>query len=504
VISPAPQRRASTGVPGLDEVLHGGLIRDRFYLIDGVPGAGKTTLALQYLLEGVRTGERCLYVTLSETREELIAGAQSHGWSLDGIDIVELMADEDHLDGDEELTMYHPSEVELTETTREVLDTVKRIKPQRMVFDSLSELRLLAQSSLRYRRQILALKQFLVRRQCTVLMLDDRTSEGSDIQLQSIAHGVIALDNQAPAYGRALRQLQVIKLRGSDFSSGFQDFRIRRGGIEVFPRLTAMGQGAEFTPDTVASGIAALDELLGGGIDRGTATLLIGPPGTGKSTVALQYAAAAAQRGDHAAVFAFEESRAILLARSAGLGMRLKEGTGPGEIAVRQIDPAEVSPGEFAHMVRNSVERHHARVLVIDSLNGYLNAMPEDRYLTAQLHELLAYLNNHGVATFVIAAQTGIIGTHMRSPIDASYLADSVIMLRMYEQGGMVKKAISAMKKRSGPHEDSIRQIWFDEEGVHLGEPLMHLRGVLTGVPVEVGRRTADDVHFSMPGDVRD
>lgn len=322
--------RSSTGVPGLDDVLHGGLIAHRLYLIDGNPGAGKTTLALQFLREGIRVGDRCLYVTLSETREELLAGAASHELCLDGVEIEELVDREGELEGDTELTMYHPSEVELTRTTRQVLQAVQRVNPSRMVFDSLSELRLLAQSSLRYRRQILALKQFMAVRHCTVLLLDDRTAEGPDLQLQSIAHGVLSLDQHAPAYGQAQRQVQVVKFRGSDFRSGFHDMVIRRGGIQVFPRLAATEHGAEFRPETVPSGVAALDALLGGGIDRGATTLLIGPPGSGKSTVAVQYAQAAAARGAHAAAFTFDESRAILLARCAGLGMPLVEGTDAG------------------------------------------------------------------------------------------------------------------------------------------------------------------------------
>jgi circadian clock protein KaiC len=478
--------RSPTGVPGLDEVLHGGLIAGRIYLVDGNPGAGKTTLAMQYLLEGVRNGERCVYFTLSETRQELVANARSHGWSLEGIQIVELIIDDLQTDGESELTMYHPSEVELSVTTRRALDKVEELKPQRMVLDSLSELRLLAQSSLRYRRQILSIKQFLMGRDCTVLLLDDRTSEGPDMQLQSIAHGVISLDSKTPPYGRSLRQLHVAKFRGSDFRSGLHDFVIGRGGVTVFPRLTAAHHGSTYKREIVPSGVVELDALLGGGVDRGTATLLIGPPGTGKSTVALQYAHAATQRGDHAVIFSFEESRGLLFDRASSLGMPIAEGPGPGQIMVRQIDPAEVSPGEFAHMVRAAVERDGARVVVIDSLNGYLNAMQEDVFLTAQLHELLSYLNNHGVATFLISAQSGMFGpAATRAPIDASYLADAVVMMRMYEHGGRLKKAISVLKKRSGHHEESIRQMWFDASGVHLGEPLMHLRGVFTGVPVE-------------------
>lgn len=478
--------RAALGVAGLDDVLQGGLLPGRLYLLDGNPGAGKTTLALQFLLEGVRKGEKCLYVTLSETKEELSAGAASHGWSIEGIEILELIANEDELTGDAELTMFHPAEVELTQTTRSILEGIEAIHPARMVLDSLSELRLLAQSSLRYRRQILALKQFFIGRKCTVFLLDDRTAEGVDLQLQSIAHGVISLDHRAPAYGRTLRRLQVVKFRGSDFRSGYHDFAIRQGGLDVFPRLTAAEHGSDFERTPIESGVATLDELLGGGVDRGTSTLLIGPPGSGKSTVSVQYAAAAAARGDHAAIFAFDESRAILLARSKGLGLKIEEGRGPGQILVRQIDPSEISPGEFAQMVRRTVQEDRARVVVIDSLNGYLNAMPEDQFLTAQLHELLSFLNNEGVATFLVIAQSGLVGANMRSPVDASYLADAVVMLRMFEHQGKVKKAISVVKKRSGAHEETIRQIWFDDQGVHVSEPLVHLRGVLTGVPTEV------------------
>lgn len=495
--------RSATGVPGLDEILCGGFIPERVYLVDGNPGAGKTTLALQYLLEGIRAGERCLYVTLSETAGELRAGAACHGWTLDGIEIFELIADDDQLLGTDQITMYHPSEVELSDTMRKVLDVVRRVKPQRMVFDSLSELRLLAQNSLRYRRQIMVLKQRLKEARCTVLLLDDRTAEGPDLQLQSIAHGVLSLDHRPPAYGRALRQLQVVKFRGSDFISGFQDLTIRRGGLEIYPRLTASDHAVQLERTVLGSGVAELDALLGGGIDSGTTTLLVGTPGTGKSTIALQYAAAAARRGDHAVIFTFEESKAILLDRAHGLGMPVREGSKPGEIALRRIDPAEVAPGEFATLVRRAVEREHARVVVIDSLNGYLQAMPDDRALSAQLHELLAYLNNRGVATFLVTAQSGVIGSAVGSPIDASYLADSVIMLRMFEHAGRVKKAISVVKKRSGRHEESIRQVWFDAGGVHVGEPLMHLRGVLTGVPVEITASARADELTVSKGNVR-
>ena len=483
--------RAKTGIPGLDEVMCGGLIPRQLYLVDGSPGAGKTTLALQYLLEGVRNGEKCTYVTLSETKRELEAGAESHGWSLDRIEILELVPDEEELGSERELTMLPASEVELGETTRRMLGAIQRSAPSRLVLDSLSELRLLAQGSLRYRRQILALKQFFIGRQCTVIMLDDRTGEGPDLQLHSIAHGVIALNSSAPAYGPLRRELQVIKFRGSDFISGYHDFAIRRGGLTVYPRLVAADHTSPYRREFLPSGVAALDALMGGGIERGTSTLLIGPPGSGKSTLALQYATAAAARGEHAATFVFDETKSALLARSTSIGMRIHEGSGAGKIAIRQIDPVAISPGEFAHAVRDSVEGNGARVVIIDSLNGYLNAMPQNSFLTAQLHELLSYLNNQGIATFFTVAQSGIIGANMASPVDASYLADSVVLLRYFELAGTVRKAISVLKKRTGGHEDAIRELRFDQLGIHLSAPLLQLRGVLTGGPIEIGHAGA-------------
>ncbi len=478
--------RCRSGIPGLDEILFGGLIAQRMYLVDGNPGAGKTTLALQFLLEGARTGERCVYVTLSETAMELRAVAASHGWQLDGIDIVELIVDENALEEDAQLTMLHASEVELTETTRKIVAAIDKASPSRLVVDSLSELRLLAQTSLRYRRQILALKQLFLGRTCTVVMLDDRTAEGADLQLHSIAHGVISLESRIPAYGQARRELQVRKFRASQYFTGLHDFSIYSGGITVFPRLVAADHLVGFRHGMIESGVPKLDALMGGGIDRGTSTLLIGPPGCGKSTIAIQYAKAAADRGDHAAVFMFDETKAALLTRCAGMGMHLEDGENRGEVQLRQIDPAEVSPGEFVSLVRRAVEENDARVIVIDSLNGYLNSMPQDHYLTAQLHELLSYLSNRGVVTFMVVAQAGLMGAGMTAPVEASYLADSVVVLRYFEHMGGVKKAISALKKRTGDHEGAIREIWFASDGVHLSEPLMNLRGILTGVPTDV------------------
>lgn len=479
----ATEDRSSTGIPGLDDILGGGFTRDRLYLVDGDPGAGKTTLALQYLLEGARGGEKGLYVTLSETREELTAVARSHGWSLDPIEIVELVASEKDLISDSQLTMYHPSEVELNETTKAVLDAVRQSNPTRIVFDSLSELRLLAQNSLRYRRQILALKQFFAGRHCTVLLLDDRTSEGSDTQLQSIAHGVLSLEQLAPVYGAERRRLRMMKFRGSQYRGGYHDFTIKQGGLVVFPRLVAAEHRTEFSRARIESGVTALDALLGGGPDRGTSTLLMGPAGSGKSTIAVQYAVAAAERGEHAAIFAFDESTQTLEARTESLGIKFIQGKAAGQVKVQQIDPAEVSPGEFAQAVRDAVDHDNARVVVIDSLNGYINAMPEERFLTAQLHELLTYLARQGVTTLMVVAQHGIMGSGMFSPVDTSYLADSVILLRYFENRGKLKKAISVLKKRSGPHEESIRELRFDSHGIHLSEPLTQFQGILTGVP---------------------
>lgn len=495
--------RSKTGVPGLDEILNDGFISNRLYLLSGDPGSGKTTLALQYLQEGIQAGEMCLYITLSETKEELVAGAASHGWSLAGIEIVELVADESDLDGDSQVTMYHPAEVELTVTTKKILDAVQRFNPRRVVFDSLSELRLLAQSSLRYRRQILALKQFFIGRNCTVLLLDDQTSEGSDLQLQSIAHGVISLEQLAPVYGAARRRLRIVKFRGSDFRGGYHDFAIHRGGVAVFPRLVALDHGVQpFERELVTSGVPELDALLGGGPDRGTSTLLMGPAGAGKSTVAMQYAVAAADRGGHAVVFAFDESAATLKARMHSLGIHFTEGLGPGQVKIHQVDPAELSPGEFTHRVQESVEQHRAQVVVIDSFNGYMNAMPKEQFLTAQLHELLSYLGRTGVTTFMVVAQHGMIGANMHSPVDTSYLADSVVLLRFFEYAGKVKKAISVVKKRSGPHEDSIRELYFDPRGIHLSQPLTRFRGILMGVPVELKSAQSESDELGRPDDL--
>lgn len=479
-----PRIDASTGVGGLDHVLCGGYTPNRMYLLEGVPGSGKTTLAMQFLFAGVAAGESVLYVSLSESLEELRAVADSHGWSLDGVHIRELLPQEETLQPEEQYTIFHPSEIELTETTAKILADVDSLKPRRVVFDSLSELRLLIGNSLRYRRQILALKQYFTGRQCTVLLLDDLTSTDRDLQVQSIAHGVISLHQLLPEYGADRRRLRVVKMRGKQYRGGYHDYVIRRGGLEVFPRVTAAEYRQPSTRVKMSSGVAGIDALLNGGVDRGTSTLLVGAPGTGKSSIAAQFARTAAHAGSKAAIFVFDESTETLMARMAGLGLDLRPSVDDGSITIQQIDPAEMSPGEFAQQLRYSVDRQGASMIVIDSLNGYLNAMPEEHYLTIQLHELLTYLGQKGVATILIGAHQGLIGAQMQAPVDASYLADTVILMRYFESRGEVRQAMSVVKQRGGPHERTIREFTLDRDGIHVGEPLRKFRGVLTGVPV--------------------
>lgn len=473
-----------TGIEGLDDVLGGGLTPNRLYVLEGAPGSGKTTVALQFLMEGARRGEPVLYVTLSETGNELEGVARSHGWDLSGIHVREMLPSPDSLQPEEQYTMFHPSEVELSETTQRILDDVQALSPRRIVFDSLSELRLLSGGSLRYRRQILALKQFFSGRQCTVLLLDDMATTHRDQQVQSIAHAVLRLEQSHSDYGAVRRRLVVVKYRGKDFRGGYHDYRIIRGGLQVFPRLVASEHVSPVTQDKLPSGIESLDELMGGGLERGTSTLFVGAPGTGKSTVAVQFAIAAATRGEIASVFAFDESINTLRSRCTSMGMDIERWIAAGMIHLRQVDPGEMSPGELVHLIREAVERNKSAVVVIDSLNGYLNAMPDDRFLIVQLHELLTYLGQAGVATLLVGAHHGMIGTNMQAPVDASYLADAIVMLRYFEAEGEVRQAISVMKKRGGAHERSIRAFRMDAEGLHVGEPLRNFRGILTGVPV--------------------
>jgi len=476
----------STGVPGLDDVLGGGLLPRRLYLIEGTPGAGKTTLALQFLIEGAKHSESVLYVTLSESGAELRSVARSHGWNLKGIRMREMLPSHESLQPDEQYTMFHPSEVELSETTLKILADVEALKPTRVVFDSLSELRLLAGNSLRYRRQILALKQFFSGRECTVLLLDDMTALEHDLQVQSIAHAVLRMEQIHSDYGSARRRLLVLKYRGQQYRGGYHDYKIVRGGLVVFPRLVAAEHLNSLVQTKLPSGIPALDDLLGGGVQKGTSSLLVGAPGTGKSTVAMQFAVTAAKRGERAALFLFDESINTLRTRCEGMGMTLQPYIDSGHLSIRQIDPGELSPGELVNDVRIAVTEQHASVVVIDSLNGYLNAMPNERFLIVQLHELLTYLGQAGVATLLIGAQHGLIGSNMQTPVDASYLADAVILLRYYEANGEVKQAISVIKKRGGAHERTIRDFSMSASGLQVGLPLRQFRGILTGVPVVV------------------
>ena len=478
---PSAHDVASTGIKGLDHILRGGFPRNRVYLVQGDPGVGKTTLGLQFLLEGIRQGETALYITLSESKDELFAVARSHGWSLDGLQIYEQLVGEEALT-EEETTVFYPAEIELGETIKGMLLEVERVKPQRVVIDSLSEIRLLAQSGLRYRKQILALKQFFAGRNVTVLCLDDRTNETSDLQLQSVPHGVVELERYTPLYGAARRRMQLVKVRGLKFRDGYHDFAIETGGIIVYPRLVAAEHRANGYREPLPSGLADLDAMLGGGIERGASTVVMGPAGSGKSALASQYVCAAAARGEKVALFLFEESRAGVINRAASLGLSLDEFIEAGTVKIRQVDPAELQPGELAHLVREAVEEDGVQLLVIDSLNGYLNAVPEERFLLLHLHELLSYLSYHGVATILVFAQHGLMGS-MSSTVDVSYLADCVILLRYFEAKGRIHKAISVVKKRSGPHETAIRSFGMSSTGLHIGPPLETYHGVMSGLP---------------------
>jgi circadian clock protein KaiC len=477
--------RISTGIADLDAILGGGLTAQRVYLMEGTPGSGKTTIALQFLLEGAARGERGLYITLSETGAELREVAKSHKWSLDGVELFELI-NEEGLDLDSEQSILEPSEVELGETIRGVMECVDRIRPSRIVFDSLSELRLLSQHSLRYRRQILALKHYFSTRACTVLMLDDRSADPGDIQLHSIAHGVIVLEQSAQDYGAERRRLRVVKMRGVKYRGGYHDFVIETGGVAVFPRLVAAEHHRDFLGELVSTGIERLDQMIGGGLARGTNTLLNGPSGVGKTTTAVRCGLTAIDRGEKAAYFLFDEGIATLQARAAAMGMDLKPHCDSGQLAMSQIDPAELSPGEFASRVRSAVEKDGVKFIVIDSLNAFLQAMPGEKYLVLQMHEMLSYLNQQGVITLLVLGQHGMIG-EVRSEVDLSYLSDSILLFRYFEAEGRLHKAISVVKSRVTAHETSIRQFDLSSHGIIVGEPLTDFEGVLTGAPAYRG-----------------
>jgi circadian clock protein KaiC len=478
----------STGIAGLDDILGGGFFQNHLYLIEGDPGTGKTTIALQFLLEGARLGQKCLYVALSESKAELLEIAHSHGWDLELVDIFELVADDNELKPEAQYTVFHPSEVELADTTGAVLAEVERLQPTRVVFDSLSELRMLARDSLRYRRQVMGLKRYFAGRKCTVLLLDDRTGEGHDLQLQSISHGVVMLESLEREYGIKRRRLEIRKLRGAQFREGFHDYTIKRGGLEVYPRLVASEHSSDFPPMLITSGIQELDQLFGGGIDSGTSTLLMGPAGCGKSTLAIRYAATAAEAGVSAAVFAFDETLSTMVGRAKGLGMDLERHIKSGKLILRQVDAAELSPGQFVHTISDLVSEQGVKLVIIDSLNGFMNAMPGEKFLALQMHELLGYLAHKGVATLLTLAQHGFVGANIVAPVDVSYLADSVLLFRYFEAAGEVKQALSVIKKRSGEHERTIRELVMKNGAIRVGKALIDFEGVLTGVPKYHGK----------------
>ena len=480
--------KARTGVVGLDDILSGGLSRRHVFLLEGSPGTGKTTISLQFLLEGAARGEQCLYITLSETEEELRDSAASHDMKLgSNIHIFELVPPESLLDSEQQQSLLYSSDLELGETTKLIFDAFERLKPNRVVIDSLSEIRLLAQSSLRYRRQILALKHYFSKSGATVLLLDDLTADVLDKTVHSVVHGVIHLEELSPNYGSERRRMRIIKYRGQNYRGGYHDFVIRTGGVAVFPRLRAIEHRKDFVRDTLNSGVTELDHLLGGGIQRGSSTLLIGPAGTGKSLFGLQFVKSAVDRGEKAAIFIFDEELGLLFSRVKPMGIDLAQMHQDGAIHIEQLDAAELSPGEFAQRVRERVASYDAKTVLIDSINGYQAAMPEENALILHMHELLQYLNRQGANTFLTVAQHGLVGD-MKSPVDVTYLADSVILLRYFEAAGRVKRAVSVIKKRTGSHEDTIREYKINERGLTLGEPLSGFQGVLRGVPVLLGQ----------------
>ena len=498
---PKPIPRCSVGAHGMDDVLGGGLPQGHFYLLEGEPGTGKTTMALQFAIEGLRRGEKALYVTLSESRRELLVVAEAHGFNVNGLNTMELLPGEQDLGPDGQYTVFHPAEVELSDRTQTILAEVTRLKPDRLVVDALSELRMMARDMLRYRRQILSLKESLANLNCTVLLLDDRTSTEKELELHSIVHGVISLSKVSPEYGKMRRRVEVTKLRGSPFREGYHDYLIRTGGIVVFPRLIAAEHRADHTMKVAHSGIPELDALVGGGLDHGTSTLLVGPAGSGKTTIALRWACTAAERGEKAAGFIFEETLGSLIRRAKGLGMDLEQHVRSGHMTLDQVDPAEMSPGEFVEKVRQAVENDSVGIIIIDSLNGFLQSMPGERYLALHLHELLAYLNNRGVLTLMIVAQAGMIGSNIQTPVDVSYLADNILVLRYFEAHGSVRQAISMIKKRSGGHERTIRQLTLGPNAIRLGEPLENFHGVLSGIPTLVGQGNGNASYSGVQSD---
>lgn len=489
-MSDSLENMARIGVNGMDDVLAGGFARGRLYLLEGSPGTGKTTLATQFLIEGAAQGERCLYITLSETEGEMRDSAQSHGWDLAGIDIFELVPADDFLAEEHQQSLLYSSDLELGETTKRMLAVLREQKPHRVVLDSLSEIRLLAQGSLRYRREILALKHYFAQQMITVLMLDDLTAEATDKTVHSVAHAVIRLEELSPTYGSERRRLRVIKYRGRRYRGGYHDFVIETGGVRVFPRLISAEHRRSFKRDVLTSHSKELDALLGGGVERGSSVLVLGPAGTGKSSLTLAFVVAAIERGESAAMFVFDEEIGLLFSRAYGLGVDLQAMADSGNLLIEQVDAAQLSPGEFSERVRECVEQHEVRTIVMDSLNGYQAAMPEESALILHMHELLQYLNRQGATTFLTVAQHGLVGD-MKAPVDITYLADTVVLLRYFEASGRVRRALSVIKKRTGPHENTIREFQIGDQGIRLGEPLTGFQGVLRGVPNFVGEGPA-------------
>jgi len=486
--SPTSVPRQPTGVPGLDVVLGGGLPSRRVFVVEGDPGSGKTTFALQFLMEGVRLGQRVLYITLSETAEELDDVAASHGWKLEGINLLELSSLAENLGSDANYTVYHPSEVELGDTVARIREEVERLDPERVALDSVSELKVLSQTSVRYRREILGLKQFFAGRKCTVIVLDDLTTNESEKQLQSIAHGVLRMERTGREYGTTRRQMHVVKMRGVRFQDGRHDFVIRTGAIELYPRLSATTTPAVKSQGSAQSGSEQMDAMLGGGLDRGSSTLLLGPAGCGKTTLCSHYLLAALERGEKVVCYQFEESTETFLHRSAGFRMNFEPYLDSGQFQLIQVDIADLSPGEFSSRVQYAVEKHGVGFVVIDSLNGYLNGMPSERFLMIHMHELLSYLGQKGVVTLLTIAQHGMMGAAMQTPIDVSFLADTVILLRFFEAFGTVRQAISVVKKRRGAHERTLREMKIGSKGVEIGEVLEGFQGVLSGIPRFLGK----------------
>ena len=491
--SAAGAERVSTGIAGLDEILHGGLPPGHLYLIEGESGAGKTTLGLQFLLDGQRRGERLLWVTLSESKRELEQIAASHQWSLDRIEIWNPTHADPAAASDERYTFFSPADVELDEMRNNLFEVIRRHRPDRVIFDPFSDVRHLSRDVLRYRREVLALREFFSEQRSTVLLMQELTrGTPGDLQAEALVHGYLTMHQDSPEYGGQRRRLRVHKMRGMQFREGFHDFAIHTGGIQVYPRLVAAEHYEAHPEESISSGLAALDTLLGGGIDRGSSLLILGAAGVGKSTLAAQYAIAAAERGEKAAFFIFDETERTLRVRTQKIGLRLDHHLAEKKITIRQIDSAEVSPGQLAHAIMSAVNDEGASFVVIDSLSGYVSAMPEERFLSAHLHELLTYLNHRNVVTLLTLAQHGIVGEHVSAPVDISYLADSVLMIRYFEAFGAVRRAISVVKKRSGDHESQVRELHISSAGISVGEPITTFQGVLSGRPTFIGTVAGD------------